>query len=340
MNLATFSSDDVVGKSVIFRADLDVPLDGDEIKDATRLDKLMPSLSLLKDSAAKIVIIGHIGRPEGENSSLSTKKLQEYFSGKLEADIEFLQYQPLGELVDKVVASENKFVLIDNLRYWKEEEANDGVFAEELAKMGEVFVNDAFASSHRSHASIVGIPKYLSHFAGVHFAKEVKNLSEVLNNPERPLVVLLSGVKKDKLDYLDPFINLADRVLVGGRLPEFMDEDYHNDKVMVAGLIQDKEDITIHSIENFEKEIKNAKTVVVSGPLGKFEEEGHRQGTKQVFGAIVNLEAFKVAGGGDTIAAINLLGLSEKFDWISIGGGAMLEFLTKGTLPGIEALEK
>ena len=129
-------------------------------------------------------------------------------------------------------------------------------------------------------------------------------------------------------------------VLISGRLPLYLEEDYKNEKVIVANLIQDKEDITLHSIESFEHELAKAKTILVSGPMGRYEEDGHRQGTKRVLEAVANAGAYKVAGGGDTEAAITLLGLEDKFDWISTGGGAMLEFLANRTLPGIIAFGK
>jgi phosphoglycerate kinase len=207
-----------------------------------------------------------------------------------------------------------------------------------LASLGDAYVNDAFGTSHREHASFISLPSRMPRAAGEHLRKEVEQLSRVLENPERPLVALLSGVKEDKLTYLERFVEISDLVLVGGRLPVFMDEDYKHDKVFVSRLLQDKEDITLHSVEKMEEEVAKAKTILVSGPMGKFEEEGHRLGTKRVFEAIANSEAYKVAGGGDTEAAITLLGLEDKFDWISTGGGAMLEFIAKGTLPGLQAL--
>jgi phosphoglycerate kinase len=181
----------------------------------------------------------------------------------------------------------------------------------------------------------------LPHAAGLRFHEEVRNLSMVFENPKRPVVMGISGVKDDKLSYIKDFLKVADKILIGGRLPEYIHDSselHKNPKVVVANLMADKEDITIHSVEKFEEEIGKAGTIVLSGPMGKFEEEGHRQGTKRVFEAVAFGQAFKVAGGGDTQSAIKMFGLNEKFDWISVGGGAMLTFLAKGTLPGIEAL--
>jgi phosphoglycerate kinase len=176
--------------------------------------------------------------------------------------------------------------------------------------------------------------------------KEVENLSKVLDPSAgsghgKPVVFLISGVKEDKLSSVEPLKKIADKILIAGRLPDYLGDDspLRNDpQILVADLIADKEDITLNSVDRFKKEIAKAGTIVVAGPMGKYEDEGHRQGTAAVFEAVSNSPAFKIAGGGDSVAAINLLKLATKFDWISVGGGAMLEFLVKGTLPGIEAL--
>lgn len=176
---------------------------------------------------------------------------------------------------------------------------------------------------------------------GIRFQQEIENLSKVISDPKRPVVMTISGIKEDKLSYIEPFCKFTDKLLIGGKLPDLLHQEvYENEKIIVADLIADREDITIHSIEKFENEIINARTIVVSGPLGKFEDEGHRQGTERVLRSVVaNKNAFKLAGGGDTERALQTLNLTGGFDWISVGGGAMLEFLANGTLPGIEALK-
>jgi phosphoglycerate kinase len=232
--------------------------------------------------------------------------------------------------------------MMENLRFNAGEEANGGDYAEHLSENREFYINEAFAASHRSHASIVTLPKLLSHAMGLRFEKEIENLSKLRENPTKPFVVIISGIKEDKLGNARKFAEFADKVLIAGRLPELLkDEDtiHKNPKVVVGHLLPDKEDITIRSIEAFEEEIGRAGTVYLAGPLGKFEEEGHRLGTKRVFEAVAKSDAYKVAGGGDTVEALDLLGLTDKFDWVSVGGGASLEFLINGTLPGIEALK-
>lgn len=305
---------DFKNKRVVVRGDLDFdPSDSENL----RLKVLIPTLKYLKGQGASVTLIGHRGRPEGKvDDALSLKPFEKVF-------------EKWGVKVE------------ENLRFDPGEEANNPDFAKKLAGLGDFYVNEAFGVSHRSHASIVGLPKLLLHAAGLRFSEEVSNLSKVLVDPKRPVMFIISGVKDDKLEYIDEFLKMSDMVLIGGRLPDYIHDASplrKNPKVIVGDLVADKEDITIHSIEKFENEIKKAGTIVVSGPVGKFEDEGHRQGTKRVFEVVCNTSSFKVAGGGDTETAIKLLGLENRFDWISVGGGAMLTFLAKKTLPGIEAL--
>lgn len=315
---------DISGKRVLVRVDLDYK---DGASGTKRQEALLATLEYLVERASEIILLSHRGRPGGKiDDSLSVKPVAD----RLE---DFLRKKWGEEKVKRF----NMFVM-ENLRFNPGEEANDYTYAEHLAEEGDAYVNEAFASSHRKHASIVALPGLLPHAAGFHFVKEVENLGRVLKNPQRPVVVIIGGAKKDKLTYVEPFKKFADRILIGGRLPLFLPEDYKEEKVVVARLNQDKKDITLNSIEEFEKEIAKAKTLVVSGPMGKFEDEGQRLGTERVLKVASESSAFKVAGGGDTERAFSAFGLSNKFDWLSVGGGAMLEFLAKGTLPGIEAL--
>jgi phosphoglycerate kinase len=311
---------DVAEKRVLLRLDLDTDPNPNDL----RIKASEETLDYLKEKGAQIIILAHKGRPEGKvDESLSLKQFQPIFD-KWGAEVR------------------------ENLRFEKGEESNDPEFAKEIASWGDFYVNEAFASSHREHASIVGLPKLLPHAAGFRFEKEVENLSRVFDSPKHPVVFLLSGVKEDKLSYLEGIKKIADKVLIGGRLPDYMGDEKlvsvrsrgENEQVIVGNLTMDKEDITLNTIERFEKEIEKAGTIVVSGPLGKYEDEGHQQGTERVLRAVIeNRGAFKIAGGGDTEKAISLLAISDKFNWISVGGGAMLEFLVNGTLPGITALE-
>lgn len=338
INLPKLSDFPVLGKRVIVRADVDL---GDEIRegDEVKLKTIVPTLEFLIQKDCKIIIIGHRGRPDGVKvDRLSLKPVSEMLARLLNKNVNFVD-EVIGEKASSEVGKINpsEIIMLENTRFDPREETNDDGFARALASLGEVYVNEAFSASHREHASVVGIPKLLPHAAGLRFVEEVEHLSRVTDNPERPLVFLISGVKKDKLEMIEEVKKLADKVLVAGRLPDFM-ENYRDEKVVVAQLNPDKEDITIRTIERFSDEIEKAATIVLAGVIGKYEDEGHRQGTKEIFETVANSQAYKVAGGGDTEQAIGMFGLENKFDWISVGGGASLEFLAKGTLPGIEAL--
>ena len=314
IDLLKLTDTDVNGKKVLLRLDLDTKPDLEDI----RIKSSYETLDYLKDKASEIIILAHRGRPDG----------------KIVEDLSLKPFQPI---LDKWGVQ-----VYENLRFNKGEKENDLEYTKMLASLGDVYINDAFGSSHRNHASIIGLPKLLPHFAGFHLAREVENLSKVFD-PVRPLVILISGVKKDKLEMIKPLSELADKVLVGGRLPDFLGDNTvsvrsQEGKVIIGNLTMDKEDITLNTIEKFKEEIAKAKTIVLAGVLGKYEDEGHSQGTKAVFTAVANSSAFKIVGGGDSLAAIQRYNLTDKFNWISVGGGAMLEFLTNKSLPGIEAL--
>ena len=315
-------------KKVLLRLDLDTNPDPNDL----RIKASEETLNYLKEKgAAEIIILAHKGRPSHEATA----------GEAVLSDRESLSLKPFQPIFDKWGAK-----VEENLRFEAGEEKNDLEFAKKLASLGDVYVNEAFGSSHREHASIVGLPKLLPHAIGFHFQKEIENLSKVIESPERPVVILISGIKKDKLDMIKPLSELADKVLVGGRLPEFLGDvalesvrlQGDDKKVIIGNLNMDKEDITLNTIERFVKEINMAKTIVLAGVLGKYEDPGHRQGTEKVFSAVAVSNSFKIVGGGDSLMAIAIYNLTEKFDWVSVGGGAMLDFLVKGTLPGIEAL--
>jgi phosphoglycerate kinase len=311
MNLPKLPDSDVQNKRVIVRADLDIdPTDLNNL----RLTSLTGTLDYLKSQNCIITIISHRGRPEGiVDESLSLRPFEPYFA-KWNAKV------------------------LENLRFNPGEEANSEEFARQLATDQDFFVNESFATSHRDHASIVALPKILPHAAGLRFAEEVENLRHILENPDRPSIIIISGVKEDKVKMIKEIKDKVDKVLVAGRLPDYLGEDYKDEKVLVAKLNPDKKDITIHSIELFEAEIAKAATIVLAGVPGKYEEAGQALGTERVFNAVANSKAFKIVGGGDSLVVVEKYNLASKFNWISVGGGAMLEFLAKGTLPGIEAL--
>jgi len=232
-------------------------------------------------------------------------------------------------------------LLLENLRFDPGEEANDPRLARGLAALAEGYINDAFAGSHRTHASIVGIPAFLPSALGLDFLKEIEVLSRVRHQPRRPVVIILGGVKKSKVDASKKLALWADYILVGGKLTTYdgAPEIVNHPKIL-GSLTKSGEDITIETIEEFKKVIAKAKTIIWSGPLGAYEDKNFERGTKEVAQAVVASQAYTVVGGGDTEAALTKFGLVEKVDFISSGGGAMLEFLATGTLPGIEAIKE
>lgn len=313
MKLPVLSDFNFKEKKVLVRCDFD----------GGRLKENLPAVKYLLDGGVKeIVLLSHLGKPEGKV-------------------VENLRMAPVEEKFRELLDSK-KISFLENLRFDSREEANDLGFARELAGLGDFYVNEAFASSHREHASIVGIPKFLPHCAGLHFASEVENLSRVLENPIRPLVFVIGGAKPEtKLPLIADFSQIADTVLVGGTLPKTQrskEAKIQNKNILFADLTGDGFDINEDSIRKFVEIIKRAGTIVWNGPMGKYEDEKYETGTKKIGEAIAESKGFKVVGGGDTIAALKKFKILNKMDYVSTGGGAMLEFLTKGSLPGIEAL--
>jgi len=310
----------------------------------------LPTVDKLDPEGKSVLVRGEFNVDDGNNARAdSIREIVKYLQSKNAANIKVIGHTETEYNLASQLRNEFPGIEFDNrLRDNPGEKNNDIDFAKGLAEGWNVYVNEAFATSHRSHASFINLPKVIKENGGgvcigPRFAAEVENLSKIFVTPKSPVIMVISGLKEDKLSYVESFTKFADAILIGGRLPEvILSTNYKlpSTNILVADLIADKEDITIHSIEKFEAVIEKAGTIVVSGPLGKFEDEGHRQGTERVFRAIVNNKnAFKVAGGGDTEEAIRLLSTVDGFSWISVGGGAMLEFLANGTLPGIEALK-
>jgi len=342
VDLPKINSIDVENKRVIVRGDLDV---SDFSEKDIRLQRLAPTLKYLIDKKAKVILIGHLGRPEGKIANeFSLKPVVDVLEKMLGLKINII-YDIAGAeaRVESNKLEQGQIMCLENLRFDSREESNDPMFAKSLSELGDLFVNEAFSVSHRAHASIVGIPKYLPSYAGLNLSNEVDNLSKVFN-PERPLLFLISGAKKDKIDYIKPLSEISDKILVGGRLPEFLGDNTEsvrtqNGKIIIGNLVMDKEDITLNTIDKFKEEINIAKTIVLAGALGKYEDAGHSQGTKEIFDAVGDASAvFKIIGGGDSLTAATQYGIIDKFNWVSVGGGAMLDFLTQKTLVGLEAL--
>jgi len=348
MRLPSVKDLPVVNKKVLLRANYDVPLRSAQgkllVTDTTRIEESLATIKYLLKQKAKVVVISHLGRPGGkEASELSLKP------------VAILLKKLIGGSIEEVGSEKwevglggwklgRYLLLLENLRFDSKEEANDEHFAQKLALMADFYINDAFAVSHRKHASIVGVPKFFPsnrRAFGLDFLKEVKILKKIRQNPRRPVVLILGGVKKDKINAAKKMVHWADYILVGGKLVEYDGiPDLIKHPKIKGSLIKDGQDITMETVEEFKKIIERAGTIVWVGPMGNFYDKRYEKGTKEVAEAIVKTEAFTVIGGGDTEAALTRLGLVDKIDYVCSGGGAMLNFLADGTLVGIEAVIK
>ena len=349
MKLKGLIAEEVKNKRVLVRADLDVPLKDGEVEDSARLEAVIPTLEFLFKNNAQVILIGHLGRPDQssefrvQNSEFSLEPVVRWFEKKLKVKSEKLK---VGDFEGWKL--NDNFTILENLRFYKEEKANDLEFSKRLASLADCYINDAFAVSHRAHSSIVGVCKFIPHFAGIRLQKEVEELSIILENPARPLVIIIGGVKiETKLPVVKNMHGWADYILVGGKIAEQMktlfgeqhQQTQRKSILLVADLTEDKNDITEKSAENFAQIIKTAKTVVWNGPLG-FTEQGFDKGSRIVSESIISSKAYSVIGGGDTGACLKKLGLYDKFSFVSMGGGAMLDFLSGQKLPGLEMLKK
>lgn len=344
MKLPSVKDFDLTEKTVLLRTDYDVPLDQDgRVADATRIEDSLPTIKHLISQKAKVIIIAHLNRPGGKVvKSLSLKPVAEKLSLFLDREVS-LSAEVLGEKTERAVKElkPKEILLLENLRFDAREERNDRGFAKKLASLAEVYINNAFAVSHRRHASIIGLPRYLPSVAGLDLLKEIDTLSNILQKPRRPVVVILGGVKRSKVESVRKMVGWADYILIGGKLILYDGISQLFDHEKVKGrLKREGEDITMKSVKEFEKIIAKAGTIIWSGPMGAYEKEKFSRGTKRVAQATVDSGAYTVVGGGDTEAALTKFGMVDKIDYISSGGGAMLFFLAQKTLPGIEAIQK
>lgn len=358
------------GKRVLLRLDLDVPLVGGELRDTHRIDSAKKTLTYLREQGAKTFIIGHMGRDGKE----SLRPMFEYLKKSI----------PLAFVTD--IASAKKqgssledgtFLLLENLRSFPGETKNDPTFAKELAELGDVYVNEAFAVSHRDHASIVGVPTYIPGFAGFVFEAEVANLSKAFS-PAHPTLIILGGAKfETKTPLIKRFLGIADDIYVCGALANdiykargyetgvSLVSDCHigedilgNPKIHVpadiiartaSGSVEKGADVVgkdekivdagSEALADMRVLVEKSAFVLWNGPVGEYE-AGFDQGTIALAQLLAECDAETVIGGGDSLAVVSKLGLLERFSFVSTGGGAMLEFLADGTLPGIEALRK
>lgn len=356
------------GKKVLLRLDIDVPLEfrvqSSElvVVEDFRLKAGLPTLKLCIESASKIIIIGHLGRPfktaedeknglpagrQGNPQDLSAKPVADWYKKELGVDIFF------ASSLEEASKSNAKIVLLENTRFFHGEvpgaeyhasctsKTCDVDFAAKLASLGDIYINEAFAS-HNKAASTTILPTLLPHYAGLNFAKEVETLLRVRENPSKPFIVIMGGAKvADKLPVITVLAKSADAVLVGGKLIHEIREEQTElpSNVMVGKLNDTGFDIALETTSAWKGLIGRAKMIVWNGPVGKFEDPINTQ-TKDIAEAIVESGAESILGGGDTITALSMYKIpTDKFSFVSTGGGAMLKLLSEGTLSTIEALE-
>lgn len=335
-------------KRVLMRCDFNVPLDEQgNILDDFRIEQTIPTLEYLVKRKSKLILMSHLDDPGGkivENLRLISvqEKLMEY----LDLSVTKAKDCIGREIEDRTwQMAPGEILLLENLRFHKDEKINDQQFAQSLTKLGDIYINDAFATCHRNHASIVSVPKYLPSAAGFLLEKEVKMLTKIRENPARPLVAIIGGTFKEKreLMLLEKISEIADFVLIGGLIQKAIEEknfSFKNAQKIILPIKGDVSpfDLGPQTLKIFKEKISQAKTIFWSGPVGKIEEKQFAKGTEEIARTITQTSAFKVAGGGATIDFIRDLNLASQFDHLSTGGGAMLAFLAGEELPGIKAL--
>jgi phosphoglycerate kinase len=378
---------DVGGKRVLVRVDFNVPVKDGEVTDDTRIRRALPTIRYLLQEGARPVLISHLGRPKGEPD-------QKYAMDPVATRLQELLGEPVEKL-DAAVGPEvvealddwsgKGVVLLENSRFYPGETSNDPGFADQLAALAEVYVDDAFGAAHRAHATTVGVPDRLPAAAGFLMEEEIDYLDKVLEVPERPFVAILGGAKvSDKLGVIESLLGTADTLLIGGAMgftffralgyevgdslveddyleeakrlmeeagdrlvlpvdvvvADAMEEGAESETVSVDGIPAGKMglDIGPETVSLFEGHISGASTIFWNGPMGVFEIDAFAKGTEGVARAVAESGATSVVGGGDSVAAVNKLGLEDRMSHISTGGGASLEYVEGKELPGIAVL--
>ena len=389
----TLDHADVKGKRVLMRVDLNVPVENGVVSDATRIERTAPSITELADKGAKVILLSHFGRPKGRDASQSLKPVAAELAHTIKRPIKFVD-DCIGEKAERAVATMHNgdILCLENTRFYPGEEKNDPAFVAQLAKLGDLFVNDAFSVSHRAHASTEGLSHLLPAFAGRTLQAELEAFEKVLDKPARPVAAIVGGAKiSTKLDLLSNLLAKVDVLIIGGAMAntflmaqgkavgrslverdlfdtaqKIMDEAKAKKREIVLpvdAVVAEKFeanapsrvvdvdhvggadmilDIGPKSIEHVVSVLARAKTLVWNGPFGAFEMEPFDTGTIEVAEAAAELtqagKLVTVAGGGDTVAALNVAGVVDRLTYVSTAGGAFLEWLEGKALPGVEVL--
>jgi len=383
---------DLKGKRVIMRVDFNVPLDKEgNITDDTRITAALPTIQYVLEQGTKLVLMSHLGRPKGQvKEEMRLTPVSQRLSELLGKEV--IQCRDsIGEETKKIMTGmqTGDVALLENLRFHKEEEANDPEFAKALASFADIYVNDAFGTAHRAHASTEGIAHHLPAVAGFLMEKEINFLGKLLWGPEKPYIAVIGGAKvSSKIGVLEKLLEKVDVLIIGGAMcytflkakgfqvgnslvetekvslafELIKKSDDRGVKLMlpldhlVAEKIEETAktrtvdtnampanmigvDIGPKTIRAYKKEIKGGKTVLWNGPMGVFEIDRFAKGTNQIAKALASCRGTTVIGGGDSVAAVNKIGIADKMDHVSTGGGASLELLEGKELPGITALQ-
>jgi len=396
-SLASLSESDLRGKRVLVRVDFNVPQDeSGAITDDTRIRAALPTIGFLRDLGAKVILAAHFGRPKGQvNEGMRLTQVAARLSDLLGVPVTKTD-SCIGEDAEAKVAAmaEGGVVLLENVRFFAEEEKNDPAFAEKLAALAEVYVNDAFGAAHRAHASTEGVTKFLNpSVAGHLMEKELQYLQGAIDAPKRPLAAIVGGSKvSSKIGVLEALIDKCDKILIGGGMiftfykarglavgKSLVEEDklelakeleakaaakgvqflLPTDVVLADKFDKDAEsqitkveaipdgwmglDIGPDSVKVFQEALADCKTVIWNGPMGVFEFDKFAAGTNAIAHTLAELSAtgtITIIGGGDSVAAVEKVGVAEKMSHISTGGGASLELLEGKVLPGVAALDE
>ena len=392
-NFRTLDSADLSGKRVLVRVDLNVPMENGKITDATRIERVMPTIAEISRKGGKVILLAHFGRPKGRDLKETLKPVAAEVAHVLKKPIGFAD-DCVGEAAEKAVAAmqNGDVLLLENTRFHKEEEKNDPAFVEKLAKLGDLYVNDAFSAAHRAHASTEGLAHKLPAYAGRSMQAELEALAKALDHPQRPVVAIVGGAKvSTKLELLENLIAKVEALVIGGAMANTFlfaqgldvgkslaekdmadtarrilekaaaancaiilpvdaivafhfqadapNQAYGVDAIPADGMMLD---IGPLSIERVKAAIDAAATLVWNGPVGAFEMHPFDRATVAIARYAAERTSAKklvsIAGGGDTVAALNHAHVADQFTYVSTAGGAFLEWLEGRKLPGVEAL--
>ena len=379
-------------KKVLLRLDLNVPLNNGKIIDTTRIDKILPTIKFLLKNNAKIIILSHVGRPKGKVvNELSLKPICDSLKDKLDQNIKFIS-KNIKEVkpADLFDSHNEKIVILENLRFYEEEEKNDNEFARHLASLADIYVNDAFSCSHRAHASIFEITKFIPSYAGFQLNLEINALTKITSEIQRPITCIIGGSKiSSKINIIKNLISKFDNIIiVGGMANNILKykgyeigksiQENNCDQIIEEIFLLSKEegckiiypedvitgkdlngspktkklndiskdelilDIGPKTIKVINQLIEDSKTILWNGPAGYFENPSFSVGSIEIAKKIVEKNKdntiYSVAGGGDTVALLNSIEVTNNFNFVSTAGGAFLEYLEGKELPGIKAL--